>query len=192
MIYEFPNKSLGERAITAFTGVVFKALDYDTLTLSERARCASEVRIISSLYGLLRPDDIIKPYRLDFTTKVSPTGTALNSFLKKDVTIRLVKTLREESRTEILNLLPADAAKCVDWKIVKKFCKVWKVDFVEVCDGEKTKTPAANKLKTMRGKLLRQLLVEGINNISELKNIKSDDFIYNGTPVYPDHLQFLC
>ena len=192
MLYEFPNKALGLSAIEAFTGVVFKALSYTSLSPAAQQLCDTNVRIISSLYGLLRPDDIIKPYRLDFTTQVAPGGIALNSFWKKDVTIQLVKTIQEGGYSELLNLLPADAAKCVDWKVVKRFCKVWKVDFVEFAEGDKLKTPAANKLKTMRGKLLRQILCENISSVNQLKTIKSDDFICQGTPVYPDHLQFIC
>lgn len=191
-IYEFPNKALGMKAIAAYTGVVFKALDYDSLDAQAKQECQQNVRIISSLYGFLRPDDIIKPYRLDFTTKAAPDAKPLNTFWKSTVTIQLVKTIREQGHREVLDLLPSDASKCIDWKIVKKFCKVWKVDFAEITEGEKIKTPSATKLKTARGKLLRQILCDRINDITALKNIKSDDFFYEGTPVYPDHLRFLC
>lgn len=192
MIYEFPNKSLGLKAIEAYTGVVFKALKYATLSPREQMLCNRNVRVISSLYGLLRPDDIIKPYRLDYTTKAAPSDKALNSFWKTDVTIRLVKDINREGRTQLINLLPADAAKCIDWKVVKRFCKVWKVDFAEVTDGGQTKTPTANKLKTMRGLLLRHILRDGIATVADLRAVISDDFICEGTPVYPDHLLFLC
>lgn len=192
MIHEFPNKSLGLKAVEAFTGVVFKALQYDTLDNEARARCVDSVGIISSLYGYLRPEDIIKPYRLDFTTKAAPNGSALNTFWRKDVTIQLVRSLQNGGHKELLNLLPGDAAKCVDWKLVKNFCKVWKVDFVEMVEEGKTKTPASNKLKTMRGKLLHQILQEGIVSAGEIARIKSEDYLHDSTPVYPDHLQFLC
>lgn len=192
LIYEFPNKALGQKAIETYNGVVFKALDYESLNDNEKFLCERNVRIISSLYGFLRPDDIIKPYRLDFTTKVAPNGAPLNSFWKKDTTIQLVKAIREEGHSELLNLLPADAAKCVDWKIIKRFCKVWKIDFVEVAEGDMTKTPAANKLKTMRGKLLNRILRDEIDDVLKLKAIESDDFFCEGTPVYSDHIQFIC
>lgn len=192
MIYDFPNCLTGQKAIEAFTGVVFKALSYDSLSRDCRALCDRDVRIVSSLYGLLRPDDIIKSYRLDFTAKAAPGAFALNSFWKKDDTIQLVRTIREGGYNDLLNLLPADAAKCIDWKIVKRFCKVWKADFVEITEGGKTKTPAANKLKTMRGELLRQILCRDISSVESLKTIESENFMAEGTPVYPDHLQFVC
>lgn len=192
MIYEFPNKTLGLRTIEAYTGVVFKSLQFRTLHDAAKALCAKDVRIISSLYGVLRPDDIIKPYRLDFTTKAAPDGSALNSYWKKDATIQLARTIRNEGHHELLNLLPGDAAKCIDWKIIRSLCKVWKVDFVEMKEDGLRKTPPANKLKTMRGKLLRQILSENILRVPDLKIIRSDDFFCEGTPVYPDHLQFIC
>ena len=191
-IYEFSNKAVGIKAIEAYTGVVFKALQYDSLPEAARAMCGKDVRIVSSLYGLLRPDDIIKPYRLDFTTKAAPGGATLSAFWKKDTTIQLVRTLQDQGQTEILNLLPGDAAKFIDWKLVKRFCKVWKADFVEITDGGQAKTPSASKLKTMRGKLLRAILCDGIARVADVKEIQSDDFMYDGTPVYPDHLQFVC
>lgn len=195
MIYEFGNKSTGNEAIRAYTGVVFKALDFSSLSEAAQASCKDEVRIISSLYGWLRPDDIVKSYRLDFTTRFEEGPSAsksLNTFWRAAVTKCLVKNIQTEGHTEILNLLPADAAKCIDWKLTKRFAKVWKVDFQEMQEGGRLKTPTANRLKTLRGLLLRQILEEGIKNASDLVKTASTHYVCEGTPVYPDHLQFLC
>lgn len=192
MIYEFANKSLGYPAIKAYTGVVFKALDYAGLDTDAKNRCNEGVRLISSLYGFLEPEDIIKPYRLDFNSKAAPGGEAMWAFWRSKVTIQLVRTLQNRGEHELLNLLPADAAKCIDWKLVKRFTKVWKADFQEVLDGGGSKTPSASKLKTMRGLLLRQILAESISDIATLMHCASDSYVCEGTPVYPDHLQFLC
>lgn len=195
MIYEFPYKSAGNRAIEAFTGVVFKALDFATLTPEAKSGCENHVRIISSLYGWLRPQDIIKPYRLDFTTKLEEEPSAdraLNVFWRMDVTKALVRMLNDNNEREIVNLLPADAAKCIDWKLVKKFAKVWKVDFQEMREGNILKTPTAERLKSLRGSLLRQILSEDLKTVSDLMHTSSDKYVCEGTPVYPDHLRFLC
>lgn len=192
MIYEFKNKRIGNSAIESYTGVVFKALDYESLSNTSKERCEESVRIISSLYGWLAPEDIIKPYRLDFTNKVSPDATPLNTFWKRYVTIQLVRLVKDKHHQELINLLPSDASKCIDWKLLKNFCKVWKVDFQEFTDGGEMRTPAANKLKRMRGYLLRQILEEDIRDVSTLMRLISDKFVCEGTPVYPDHLQFIC
>lgn len=195
MVYEFPNKSAGYPAIEAFTGVVFRALDYVSLHEEAKERCQEQVRIISSLYGWLRPMDIIKPYRLDFTSRLEEgpaAGKALNAFWRMDVTKALVKMLGEGRQTEILNLLPSDASKCIDWKLVKRFAPVWKVDFKEIRDNGEMKTPSAERLKALRGRLLRQILTEDIRGAAGLLHTSSDSYVCEGTPVYPDHLQFLC
>lgn len=195
MIYEFPYKSMGYRAIDAFTGVVFKALEFATLSPEAKTRCENQVRIISSLYGWLCPYDIIKPYRLDFNTKLDEgpsAGKAFNTFWRMNVTKALVKTLNESNEKEIISLLPADAAKCVDWKLVKRFADVWKIDFQEIRDGNILKTPTAERLKALRGSLLRQILSEGICKATDLIHTSSDRYVCEGTPEYPDHLRFLC
>lgn len=195
MIYEFPNKSVGNPAIEAYTGVVFRALDYASLPEDAKERCRERVRIISSLYGWLRPMDIIKPYRLDFTSRLDEgpsAGKALNSFWRMDVTKALVKILGDGRQTEILNLLPSDASKCVDWKLVKRFARVWKVDFKEIRENGTMKTPSAERLKSLRGCLLRQILTEDIREAAGLLHTSRDFYVCEGTPVYPDHLQFLC
>lgn len=179
MIYEFPNKSLGLQAIRAFTGVVFRQLalvDYDN---AQWSFLKDNVRIVSSLYGWLRPDDFIKPYRFDFKSRVAPGGESLMKFWKKDVTIALVKELQARCATEIIDLLPSDAAKCVDWKVVKRFAKVYKVDFKTVRDSGELKTPNSGRLKELRGRLLDMMIREGISSAEEVSRLESADFMPN-------------
>lgn len=190
MAYEFPNKAVGLRAIEAFTGVVFKSFDYSSLSYEEKNLAVNSVRIISSLYGWLRPNDILKPYRFDFTTPIAPGEKALAAFWRKDVTIQLVKHLQASGETSILHLLPGDAAKCIDWKLVKRFARVWKVDFKEPMDGGGWRTPNAGKLKAARGELLRTIIVRGITNPSELLTLSTDNLLPLDFPDYPDHIAF--
>lgn len=194
-IYDFPHKDTGNQAIEAFTGVVFKSLDYASLTPESKTRCKNNVRIISSLYRWLRPDDIIKNYRFDFTTRLEEgpsEGKALNMYWRPEATKALVRMVKSDNDRDILLLLPGDAAKCIDWKLTKNFARVWKVDFQEIGEGDKMRTPSANRLKTMRGLLLRQILTEGIDNVKDLFHIVSPHYLCDGTPVYPDHLHFIC
>ncbi len=192
MAYEFPNKSLGMKAIEAFTGVVFKELDYPTLPATGKDEFNDHVRIISSLYGWLKPEDIIKPYRFDFTTKIPPKDKALYEMQRKDVTIQLVRSIKESGDSIILNLLPADAAKCIDWKLVKNFAKVYKADFKELTNGGDWRRPHAGKLKALRGYLLREMIINGINDPESLKLFESEKIAPSDTPDYPDSITFLC
>ena len=157
MAYEFPNKSTGIQAIEAFTGVVFKAFDYPALTSDGQRRCCDSVRIISSVYGWLRPDDIIKDYRMDFAE------------------------LRDSGCRDILDLMPADAAKCIDRKQLPHDIRVWKAGF-RIVDGPAVHTPHAGRLKTLRGLLLRQIISEGIAGPDGLLTLSTPDYMAEPEP----------
>lgn len=176
-ISDFPDRSTGCSAIEAFTGVVFKAFDYPTLPEQARCNTTANVRIISSLYGWLRPDDVIKAYRLDFTSHAGPQGETMSTFWRTNVTDALLAELDKTGETEILDLLPGDAAKCIDWKRVKAVAKVAKADFVEPTDGGRLKTPHSGRLKMLRGSLLRQIVCDGIGSFSEVSELVGADIL---------------
>lgn len=174
MAYEFPNKSTGSKALEAYTGVVFRALDYVSLTEEEKVRADKTVNIISSLYGWLRGDDIVKPYRLDFTTRVAPTGETMAGYWKPLITPLLFASMRADGDDEILNLMPADAAKCLDWRKIKKSVSVVKMEFRSAADGGGLRTPHATLLKTLRGRLLRDIIRRDIRTLSGLLGYESE------------------
>lgn len=189
-VYDFAHKPSGIPAIKAYTGVVYKALDYATLEPEARKRLRDNVFIVSTLYGLLRPDDIIKNYRLDFNMKVAPDGKSLSAFWKPKLTIALVKAMKERGEHEIFNLLPLDASKCFDWKLIKTFADVYIANFKEYTNGGELKTPRAERLKHLRGLLLREILSTGIISCPALREIDSTDFMYESDTPYPRHLLF--
>lgn len=184
-LYDFPNKDRGEEAIDAYTGVVFKALDYPTLPEKGKELICKDVRIISSLYGFLRPSDIVKPYRLDFNTKVSPSGESMAAYWKPTVTQLLLDTMRENDQYELLDLMPGDAAKCIDWRCLGNNIKRIKVDFKKITASESGdgnllyKTPRAEELKRLRGSLLRQIACEDIKTSEDLKRIESGSYQFD-------------
>lgn len=177
MIYEFEDKRHGARAIEAFTGVVFKAFKYDTLSETGKDFTNKKVRIISSLYGYLRPDDIIKAYRFDFTTKLAPGNETMSSYWREDVTRLIISGMAQTGNNEILNLLPADAEREFDMKLLAAKAKVVRAEFVELLGGNNGRTPGANRLKTLRGELLRQIVTEKIEHLNDLCLLEGKNYI---------------
>lgn len=190
MIYEFPNKALGGKAIEAFTGVVFKAFSYSTLAGAEKKFADSHIRIISSLYGWLRPGDIVKPYRFDFTTPIASGGKPLATYWRDAVTDCLIEDLKKRDEHEILNLLPGDAARCLDWNRVESHAKIWKADFREVQPGGEIRTPNAGQLKKLRGQLLRQIVTEHITLLEQLTGIEGENYVGDDAPDASGSLTF--
>lgn len=191
MIVEFGDKSQGYAAVEAYTGVVFKALDYASLSPGARGRLNARVRLISSLYGWLRPDDIIKPYRFDFTTRLAPGGQPFAAYWRQKVTDCLIAELEASACTEVLDLLPGDAAKCIDWQRVAAVAEVYKADFAEVQPGGAVKTPNSNRLKTLRGELLRQIVTDDIADTATLATLSGDNFMAEPSMHSPGHLAFV-
>lgn len=172
----FPDKETGYPALKAFTGEVFRAVDVDGIGEDTLRKTGKDIFIISSLYGLLRADDLIKPYRLDFKTECFDRNIRLCDFWKAKVTIALAKILKERGETEIVNLLPSDAAGCIDWKIIKAFTRAVKPDFKEFTADGGIVTPSSRKLKHFRGLMLREIMLAGIKDTAGLLGHGCDAF----------------
>lgn len=175
-IYDFPNKATGCAAIDAYTGVVFRALDVPSLSVEARQRLNADVRIVSSLYGMLRPNDIVKSYRFDFGMKGAPGGGSLAPYWKPQLTEALTEKLQATGEKEILNLMPQDACKCFDWKVISGIADVYSAGFKELADGGELRTPNSDKLKKLRGKLLRYILENDIADIASLRRVELPEF----------------
>lgn len=99
--------------IFAFKGDVYTGLEAETLTKKEITFAQDHLRILSGLYGLLKPLDLIQPYRLEMGTKLSNTrGDNLYQFWADTLT----KTLREEENKVVINLASNEYSKAVDLK----------------------------------------------------------------------------
>ena len=190
LAYDFPHKITGIEALYGFTGEAFKGLDASTLTPDALENAGKNLKFISSVYGLLNAGDIIKPYRYEFNKAVAPGNITAIQYYKPKVTSHLVSQIKKDNVTEIINLLPGDADKCIDWKIVKAFAKVYKIYFQEIGEDGRLKTPIAKRLKELRGLMARKILMENINSFKELTQHPSEHFIYSpehskpGMPVF--------
>lgn len=189
MAYEFPNRALGAPAGEAYTGVVFKSLDYLSLPVLAREWCDRHVRIVSSLYGLLRPVDMIKRYRLDYGVRLAPDGATMAAWLRKSVSDALIAA----GEDTVVDLLPGDAARCVDRRRVEGAGIGYvTVDFrTWTSDGGAMKTPPSTRLKSLRGLLLRAAALSCADTVEALSMLSSDEFM----PAESDderRLLFLC
>jgi cytoplasmic iron level regulating protein YaaA (DUF328/UPF0246 family) len=104
-------------AIYAFNGDVYQGLDVQTLSSDALNRLSDRVRILSGLYGLLRPFDAMRPYRLEMGTKLK--GQAISSlpdFWKSRVTDALNEQLKGQP---LVNLASNEYSAAVDLKSIE-------------------------------------------------------------------------
>ncbi len=94
-----------KQALLAFTGDVYGAMDIAGYSGEDFSTAQSVLCILSGLYGLLRPLDLIQPYRLEMKTRLqNPSGHDLYVFWKTTVTAGLNRMLSEAATDIVINL----------------------------------------------------------------------------------------
>ena len=158
------NSNNARQAIYAFSGDVYQGLDSYSIPKNKIDRLQDTVRIISGLYGILKPMDLIQPYRLEMGTKFQINKSKnLYEFWRSKVTSFLNVEMKQD---EILvNLASQEYFKAIDTKVLK--AKLIHIDFKEFKNGN-YKTIAIFS-KRARG-LMTRFIVE--NNAQTVEDIK--------------------
>lgn len=100
-------------AFVAFTGLVYKYIEVGDLTGDQLKLAQNNVRILSGLYGLLRPMDLVEFYRLEMGSKLKPTGCRnLVDFWKEDLTAALNADLKKGE--PIISVAAQEYVKALD------------------------------------------------------------------------------
>ena len=160
------------QAIYAFDGDVYRGLDAYSISEEKLDILQDTVRIISGLYGLLKPLDLIQPYRLEMGTKF-PVGKNKNlyEFWRKKITTALNDELYEDEL--LVNLASQEYFKAIDAKALKT--PLIHVDFKEFKNGQ-FKTIAIFS-KRARGLMTRYIIDSNAQNVEDLKNFNTDRYI---------------
>ncbi|MGL5272106.1 MAG: YaaA family protein [Phocaeicola sp.] len=161
-------------AISAYTGAVFKQLKPTDFTNSELLYAQNHLRISSFLYGLLRPLDIINPYRLEGDV-VLPTGENKTMFkywqpLLTDLFIAEI----QKAGGILLNLASNEMKSLFDWKKVEEQVRIVTPEF-QIWKGGKLKTIVIYT-KKCRGEMARFVLKNQITNPDDLRSFTWEGF----------------
>ncbi len=106
-----PGQQVGP-AFFAFTGLVYKSLDVTSLSVSELRRAQKQVRILSGLYGILRPLDLVQSYRLEMGLKLPVDGSAnMVRFWQERLTAQVNSELKQGE--PIINLAAQEYLKAL-------------------------------------------------------------------------------
>ncbi len=167
-----------------FRGDVFKGVDVDTLSEDELDYLNDHLRILSGLYGVLRPLDQIKPHRLEMGTKLSTNrGKNLYSFWDDNVQ----KSLEEDSKDRILiNLASKEYSKVIKAKTID--LQVIDVDFKEQRKGRYK--IIAFYSKVARGEMARFMAKNKAKTIEDLKGFNYSGYAYNEKLSHEENLVF--
>lgn len=158
-----------------FTGEVYRGLDISTLSEAELTIAQDRLRMLSGMYGLLRPLDLMYPYRLEMGTswQMDEKNKNLYAFWGEKLTKQLQK---ETTKDEwIVNLASNEYAKAVNWKALKRPFVV--PHFKEFKDGEYKIVMVY--AKQARGAMARYLIQNELSSMEELKAYSVDGYSFD-------------
>ncbi len=169
----FSSKN-ARQSIYAFSGDVYRGLDSYTIDADKIDFMQNSVRIISGLYGLLKPLDLIQPYRLEMGTKM-PVGDNKNlyEYWRQKITNQLNSELSDDE--PVLNLASNEYFKAIDSKVVKT--DIYTANFKQLKNGE-YKTIAIFSKKA-RGMMTRFIIDNNITDINDLKSFNYDGYMFH-------------
>lgn len=163
-------------AIFAFRGDVYQDLEADSFSPEELALADRQIRILSGLYGLLRPTDLMQAYRLEMGTRLkNRRGNNLYDFWGDRITKLLNEDLAEENETLVLNLASQEYFKSVNVKKLK--ARLLTIHFKEEKSG--AFRVVAFNAKRARGRLANLITREGITEAEPLKSLVINDYIFD-------------
>ena len=168
------TKKNARQAVYAFSGDVYRGLNAYSIDDDKIDFMQSTVRIISGLYGLIKPLDLIQPYRLEMGTKMSfDNNRNLYDFWRENITNQLNSELNENE--PVLNLASNEYFKAVDLKLIKS--DVFSANFKQLREG--TYKTIAIFSKKARGMMTRYIIDNKICKINDLKSFDSDGYIFD-------------
>lgn len=181
------NEKNSKPCLYAFKGDVYIGLEAENFSESEIAFAQDHLRILSGLYGLLRPLDLIQPYRLEMGTRLAfDDYRTLYDYWNTKIVNLLNSDLRRQGDKILLNLASNEYFKAIDRKKVRG--KIVDVEFLDFNNGEyKIVSFFAKKA---RGMMSRFMITNQISNIDDLRGFESEGYMLDNGMSGEDKLVF--
>ena len=165
-----------KQAILAFKGDVYQGLDADNMSADELSWAQDNLRILSGLYGLLRPLDLMQPYRLEMGTKFSnQRGANLYQFWGDIITDQLNKLFPTSAKSVLVNLASNEYFKSVQPKNIN--AEIITPVFMDQ-KGDKYKI-ISFFAKRARGLMSAFIIKNKITDAEQLKTFNVDGYSFN-------------
>ncbi len=166
------NLSNAKQALLAFKGDVYSGITIDNYTKNDFSFAQQNLRILSGLYGLLAPMDLIQAYRLEMGIKlVNKNGANLYKFWAKTIS----NEINKHEKKILVNLASNEYFKAIDKKYL--MAKILQIDFKEL-KNNKYKTIGIYAKKA-RGLMVNFIIKNRITDHTKLINFNSTNYKFN-------------
>ena len=186
--FNLDNQSNSAKAAgLAFDGDVYWGLDAVGLSDDALSYAQDHLRILSGLYGVLRPMDAIQPYRLEMGTKMAnDRGNSLYDFWGNRIADRLKEDLAGHADTTVVNLASNEYFKAVDSDTLTQ--NVISAKFLNVKDGESR--ALMYYAKHARGSMARWIMENRVDRAGGLKEFNADGYTLDAAASTQNELVF--
>lgn len=175
-------------ALHAFAGDVYIGLDAKSLDDAAVDFAQDHLRMLSGLYGLLRPSDAIRPYRLEMGTRWAPRRKALTDWWGNRIADALADDLAAEGSGIVLNLASQEYWAAVDGRLPTNV-RVIDVDFRE--PGPDGPRFVSFNAKRARGMMARWLAEHRIDDVEAMKAFDGDGYRFDAGESEADRWRFV-
>ncbi len=180
--------SNAKQALLAFKGDVYTGLNADDFTEDDLLFAQKHLRMLSGLYGLLRPLDLMQPYRLEMGTKLTnPRGKDLYAFWGERISDWLTEALADQGDDVLLNLASNEYFSAVKRNALN--ARIINVDFKDMKNGQYK--IISFYAKKARGLMARWIIKERISTPDQLSAFDYEGYRYSANDSSADHLVFL-
>ena len=156
----------------AFKGDVYNGINASSLSIEDLDFAQNNVRMLSGLYGVLRPLDLIQPYRLEMGTKLGNVhGKNLYDYWGSDIS----EVLNEDEEKLIVNLASNEYFKAIDKKILK--AQILDIVFMEKKND--TYKVIGIYAKRARGLMINYIIRNRLTDAELLKDFSDEGYLYN-------------
>jgi cytoplasmic iron level regulating protein YaaA (DUF328/UPF0246 family) len=163
-------------AILAFKGDVYRGLDNDNLSKENLHFAQDHVRILSGLYGLLRPMDLIQPYRLEMGSRLkNRRGDNLYRFWGSRITDLLNEDLENQKEKLVVNLASKEYYSSLKEKKIN--APVLHINFKEYHNGD-LKFLSFNA-KVARGLMTKYIIKNRLNSLESIKGFNLENYAFS-------------
>lgn len=169
------TKKNADEAILTFKGDVYRGIGAESFSKDELLFAQENIRILSGLYGLLKPLDLIQPYRLEMGTRFQSSPTVKNLYQYWDT--KIATELKKELTVDgvIINLASNEYFKAIQPKKIGH--RIINFHFHDFKNGEYKPITIYNKLA--RGYMNRFIVKNKIINHEDLKLFDSKNYTFN-------------
>lgn len=175
-------------ALAAYTGIVFKHIAPASFTDADFRYAQQHLNITSFLYGLLRPLDLIRPYRLEGDARLpGHDEESVFSYWQGRLTEPLLEKVRADDGI-LLNLASGEKKRLFDWRRVCREMRVITPEF-RIREGDRLKTVVVYT-KMCRGEMTRYVLKNRTTDPEQLKEFEWEGFRFDPALSHGDEWVF--